>query len=81
MGRKTFSKEERTAVFRRADIIPGKDENQWRKDRHGKVICNASYGHEASDYGWNIHHIDGNSNNNVDSNLEAVHYDTHDELH
>ncbi len=81
MGRKTFSSATVTRVFRRAKIIHGKHENLWRKDRRNRTINRSAYGDRNSSYGWDIHHKDGNHNNNNESNLEAVHYDTHNELH
>ena len=80
-GRKSFSKEKVTEVFRKAKKINEEDPYLWRQDRKGRMIYRPAYGDIYSNYGWNIHHIDGNLNNNNINNLEAVHYDTHNEIH
>ncbi len=81
MSRKMHSKEIVNKIFRKARTINGEDPNLWRLDRKGMYIYRPAYGDIHSSYGWNIHHKDNNPNNNSESNLEAVHYDTHLNLH
>ncbi len=80
-GRKTFSKEKRRTIFEKLYQIPGEDPNLWRKDRNKRKIYFPAYGDYNSRFGWNIHHINGNSKDNNIINLEAVNYVTHEELH
>lgn len=51
-----------------------------RCDRKGKLMQWSEHGNENRPLGWNIHHVDGNNRNNVDSNLEALNYKTHIDL-
>lgn len=75
-GRKTVSK-----VFRNSAEIINQDGAIWRSDRYGRVMARSAYGDKNSKFGWNIHHRDGNYSNNNINNLEAVHFDTYDEIH
>ena len=81
MNRKKFSKNVRRLVFNRLEIIDGKDHKIWREDVGGKVICFPSYGDMNSEYGWNIHHKNGNPKDNSLYNLEAVSFEVHHYLH
>ncbi len=80
-GRITHSKNKINEVFRKCKKIKNQDPNLWRKDRFGREIYRPAYGDFNSDYGWNIHHKNGNPRNNTIENLEAIHYDSHSELH
>lgn len=77
-GRKTFSKNVKTQVFDKVALPINKN---WGIDFRGKKIARAGYGDENSKFGWNIHHKDGNKNNNNIDNLIPVHYDTHRDIH
>ncbi len=81
MSRKTHSKNTVTKVFCKASEIVGKNPSLWRADRYGRVIARAAYGDENSKFGWNIHHRDSDPSNNNINNLEAIHYETHNEIH
>lgn len=80
-GRKTFSKALIKNTFKRLESVSNYNPSIWRRDSAGMLICFPSYGDRNSSYGWNIHHIDGNKENNRESNLIAVHYTTHELLH
>lgn len=79
-GRKTYSKAIKKLLFKELKQIQG-NPTIWREDIQGRIICFPSYGDINSSYGWNIHHIDGNPENNKLENLIAVHYESHEELH
>ena len=81
MGRKPFRKYIKNELFSLLDKDSNEDPNNWRLDRKGRKITKGAYGDRSSKYGWNIHHIDGDKTNNDISNLEALHYDSHDEEH
>lgn len=80
-GRKTFNKTIRRNLFLNLERVEGYNPSIWRYDIHGNLVCFPSYGDRNSSYGWDIHHIDGNKDNNRLSNLVAVHYDTHLSIH
>jgi len=50
------SKKEITMVWDKAQEIPGKNHNIYRKDTYGNIIRKQSYG-TRGDYGWHIDHI------------------------
>lgn len=79
MNRRSFNPTKKWNIFDSADYADGYDEN-YRIDRHGRLIHFYEHGNINSEYGWNIHHIDENPRNNSTENLEPVHYDTHDEI-
>lgn len=81
MGRKPFKKNKKNELFNKLNEVPDKDPRNWRVDRKGRIITKGAHGDRASKYGWNIHHIDGDKSNNDSSNLEALHYVSHDEEH
>lgn len=80
-GRNSFSKTIIKNVFRNLKTISGYNHGVFRQDQKGAIIAFPAYGDERSSYGWNIHHLDGDHKNNRPSNLVAVHFDTHKELH
>lgn len=80
MSRESFSKTKITNIFNKAKIDINEDSKLWRRDRKNRKIYRPAYGDHNSKYGWNIHHKDKNSKNNSIDNLEAVHFDTHDEI-
>ena len=79
--RKSFSKNKKRDLFNLLSPIDGEDSLQIRQDRKGRKVAKAAYGDRNSSFGWNIHHKDGNYNNNSIENLEALHYESHDEEH
>lgn len=81
-GRKSFKKEVIDFVFMHTTKPKsGSNQKQVRQDRKGTPIARAAYGNRKSKMGWDIHHIDGNKNNNNKNNLEALHHDNHDAIH
>lgn len=82
MSRKTFTKETISLIFAvTTRPSSGYDQRQIRKDISDRLIARAAYGQRESVKGWNIHHKDGDKTNNAKSNLLAVHFETHKELH
>lgn len=81
MGRKKLSKKIIKDVF---ELLPkfsnDEKDSQKRKDYKGRIIAFHSYGKRDHKYGWNIDHINRNTENNSLENLRAVHYETHEEL-
>lgn len=82
MSRKTFNKTIIHNVFMDTTRPSStRDPRQLRSDKKDRIIAKAAYGNRNSKFGWNIHHIDGDKNNNIKSNLQALHFETHDEIH
>lgn len=82
MSRRPFKKEVIDEIFKSTTrTVSGSNPRQVRRDFKNKIIARAAYGNENSAKGWNIHHKDGNKNNNAKDNLQALHYETHKELH
>ena len=67
-----FSNEDIQNVWNKGSIIPGNDSNIWRKDQCGAWIGRSFYGDRNSKYGWEIDHIDTNTNNDNLSNLRPL---------
>ena len=70
---KKFSKSLRRNVFRKVNIFESNDPLIWRKDCMDEIISLANYGKDVK-YGWNICHLDNDSNNNNVSNLMPQSY-------
>lgn len=60
-------------LFNLAPTINGMDSNEWRKDPYGTHMKRSEYG-EDTEFGWNIDHIDPQSNGGSDDidNLQAL---------
>ena len=81
MVRKKLSKKLIKDVFMQLPLISNDEKDaQKRKDYRGRTIAFHSYGKREHKYGWNIDHINRNTENNSLENLRAVHYETHEEL-
>ncbi len=74
-ARKTWSPEEIQAVWNKGAVVTGIDEDAWRKDECTAWIHRTRYGSRDSDYGWEVHHVDGNPDNNNISNLRPLQWD------
>ena len=69
-----FSNDDIQNVWSKGSIVPGNDSAYWRMDQCGAWIGRFSYGIRNSEYGWEVDHIDTNTNNNVLSNLRPLHW-------
>lgn len=67
-----FSNEDIQKVWEKGSFILDNDSNVWRKDQCGAWIGKDFYGDRNSEYGWEIDHIDTNTNNNSLSNLRPL---------
>jgi hypothetical protein len=67
----SWSEETIQSVWEKGEIIPGNDENRWRKDQCGAWIGRIEYGNRNSQYGWEIDHINPNGSDNL-SNLRPL---------
>lgn len=70
----TWSHEQKSAAWNKADTTISNDENEWRKDACGAWIHWASYGNRDSKYGWEVDHITSvdHGGTDEDSNLRAL---------
>ena len=75
-----MSKTQKEAAWEKAKEINGVHPNVKREDCRGKKIVKSAYGDRNSNFGWDIHHIDGNNSNNNLDNLKAVHHNTHTQI-
>ena len=56
------------------------DKKLWKDKKYGRQIHWDQYG-TRTPQGWDIHHIDGNRDNNEIENLRPIHWKSHMELH
>jgi hypothetical protein len=59
-GRKlmlSYTEKDKALVWSMAKIVPGYDQNEYRKDRCGAWIAWINFGDRNADYGWEIDHI------------------------
>ena len=59
-------------VWGKGSVVLGNDQNLWRKDQCGAWIGRQFYGNRNSQYGWEVDHIDTNTENNQLSNLRPL---------
>lgn len=64
----SLSKKAKKNIWSKAESIPGKDQNVWRRDMYGETICKASYGDRNSEFGWDT------LPNKDEKDLIPVHY-------
>jgi hypothetical protein len=67
-----FSNQDIQSVWGKGSIVINNDANIWRKDQCGAWIKKSFYGDRNSQYGWEIDHIDTNTDNNDLSNLRPL---------
>jgi 5-methylcytosine-specific restriction endonuclease McrA len=48
---------EKVAVWNRGKVIPGQEQNVYRGDACGSVICWDQYGDTSKKWGWEVDHI------------------------
>ena len=63
-----WTEEEKKKIWDKGEIIPGRDENVWRKDQCGAIIKWDMYGDRSDKYncGWEIDHIKPDSKGGED---------------
>ena len=67
-----FSNEEIQKVWEKGSVVTGKDPSQWRKDQCSAWIGRSFYGNRDSIYGWEVDHIDHDTDNNSLANLRPL---------
>lgn len=60
-------------IWDKADTVPGRDKNEWRRDRYGNLISWKDYGKHSKN-GWEIEHSNSKYNGGTDhlNNLYPV---------
>ncbi len=71
----SFSLSDMQSVWEKGQIVSGNDPNVWKKDQCGAWIGRQFYGSRNSQYGWEIDHIDTNTDNNSLSNLRPLQWE------
>lgn len=71
----SFSLTDIQSIWEKGQIVPNNDPNVWRKDQCGAWIGRQSYGIRNFQYGWEIDHIDTNTDNNSLSNLRPLQWE------
>lgn len=62
------------AVWRKGKIVAGVDPGKWRKDACQAWMSFDAYGNRDSAFGWEIDHVDGDSDDDRLSNLQPLHW-------
>lgn len=72
----SFSEYTIQKVWEKGNIVPGNDQDVWRKDQCGAWIGRRYYGNRNSQYGWEIDHITPESLGGGDelTNLRPLHW-------
>lgn len=73
----SFSEYTIQKVWEKGNIVPGNDQDVWRKDQCGAWISRSYYGNRNSQYGWEIDHITPESLGGSDelTNLRPLHWE------
>lgn len=53
-GFRGFDREVVARTWARAEVVPGNDDELWRKDENGAWIYRLDYGRRSSTFGWEI---------------------------
>ncbi|HYH74619.1 MAG TPA: HNH endonuclease signature motif containing protein [Candidatus Saccharimonadales bacterium] len=71
-----FTGLEKVAVWLNAEPVDGKDSRLWRKDPCGALMYWGDYADSASQYGWEVDHINPVALGGTDAigNLQALHW-------
>ena len=67
----SFTEEIVKLVWEKGKLIPGFDENVYRKDDFGTWIFHIAYNNRSSTFGWEIDRIDSNGGDEID-NLRPI---------
>ena len=70
-----FTEEEIETAWNKGTVAPGNDADKFRKDACKAWMGRSQYGNRDSQFGWEIDHIDGNSEKNVLSNLQPIQWE------
>jgi hypothetical protein len=70
-----FTDEEIQQVWEKGTIVDSYDSTKCRKDKCTAWMTRSSYGNRNSIYGWEIHHIDNNTENNKLENLMPLQWE------
>lgn len=70
----SFSEEVIQKVWEKGIADPYNDPNLWRKDQCGAWMYKPAHGDRNSVYGWEIHHINPNSGDDI-LNLIPLHWE------
>lgn len=73
----SWSEQTKLEVWRKGRIIPNFSENTWRWDKCGNVMKFNEHGNRASEFGWEIDHINPVSNGGGDeiNNLQPLNWE------
>lgn len=76
-----WEEETKKAVWNKAKIIPGYDENVWRRDSCGLVIMYREFGNRETDLGWEVDHITPVIHGGTDEleNLQALNWNANED--
>jgi 5-methylcytosine-specific restriction endonuclease McrA len=71
-----FDQQTILAVWNKATIVPGYNQNEYRKDRCGAWIKFADYNNDKADFGWEIDHEKPLAKGGTDDldNLQPLHW-------
>jgi len=71
----TWDDETIQKVWEKGTVVTNNDQKVWRKDKCKAWIKRDKYGDRDSTYGWEIDHIDGDSENDDLSNLQPLQWE------
>lgn len=62
-------------VWEKGTPVPPNDPNEWRKDSCTAWMYRTEHGNRQSKLGWEVHHIDGDDENDELDNLEPLQWE------